>query len=171
MRGSMTSRIAFLCGVVALMNSIALATIFGSVRGIIHDPQHRPVEGATVMLESKSSEWAKNASTDANGEFAFSAVPLGDYSITVANPGFAEALQNVVVISGSEPVVHFQFSLAGAKETVNVSGVPEIAPTDSGTPITLVNRLDIQKTPGASRSNSLAMIREIYAEFRYRFHY
>ena len=66
--------------------------------------------------------------------------------------------QNLVVNSGTEPVVHFQLSLAGAKETVNVSGVPEVAPTDSATPITLVNRLEIERTPGASRSNSMAMI-------------
>ncbi len=154
----MTRRIAFLCGVVALVSSMALATIFGSVRGIIHDPQHRPIQGAMVTLKSKSSEWTKSASTDANGEFAFNAVPLGDYSISVASPGFAQAAQNVVVNSGTEPVVHFQLSLAGAKETLNVSGVPDVAPTDSATPITLVNRQEIERTPGASRSNSMAMI-------------
>jgi hypothetical protein len=140
------------------MSSMALATIFGSVRGIIHDPQHRPIQGAMVMLKSKSSEWTKTTSTDANGEFAFNAVPLGDYSIGVASPGFAQAVQNVVVNSGTEPVVHFQLSLAGAKETLTVSGVPDVAPTDSATPITLVNRQEIERTPGASRSNSMAMI-------------
>ena len=154
----MTRRIGVLCGVVGLMSSIALATIFGSVRGVIHDPQHRPIQGAMVMLKSKSSEWTKSASTDANGEFTFNAVPLGDYSISVVSPGFAQALQNVVVNSSTEPVVHFQLSLAGAKETLNVSGVPEVAPTDSATPITLVNRQEIERTPGASRSNSMAMI-------------
>jgi hypothetical protein len=154
----MTRRIAFLCGVVALVSSMALATIFGSVRGIIHDPQHRPIQGSMVMLKSKSSEWTKSTSTDANGEFAFNAVLLGDYSITVVSPGFAQAVQNVVVNSGTEPVVHFQLSLAGAKETLNVSGVPDVAPTDSATPITLVNRQEIERTPGASRSNSMAMI-------------
>ena len=70
----------------------AFATIFGSVRGIIHDPQHRPIQGAMVMLKSKSSDWTKSATTDANGEFAFNAVPLGDYSISVASPGFAQAV-------------------------------------------------------------------------------
>jgi hypothetical protein len=154
----MTRRIAFLCGVVAFVSSMALATIFGSVRGIIHDPQHRPIQGAMVMLKSQSSDWAKSASTDANGEFAFNAVPLGDYSISVANPGFAQVMQNLVVNSGTEPVAHFQLSLAGAKETLNVSGVPDVAPTDSATPITLVNRQEIERTPGASRSNSMAMI-------------
>jgi outer membrane cobalamin receptor len=141
-----------------LLAATATATIFGSVRGIIHDPRHRPVPGAMVMLKAKSSEWSKIVNTDANGEFTFNAVPLGDYSISVANPGFAQAVQSVVVNSGSEPVVHFQLKIAGANETVNVSGAPEIAPTDSATPATLVSRLEIDRTPGASRSNSLAMI-------------
>jgi hypothetical protein len=29
----------------------AFATIFGSVRGVIHDPQHRPIQGAMVHAE------------------------------------------------------------------------------------------------------------------------
>jgi outer membrane cobalamin receptor len=48
--------------------------------------------------------------------------------------------------------------VAGSKEMVTVSGMPDNAPTDSATPITLVNRLDIERTPGADGSNSLAMI-------------
>src|SRR5882762_9150122 len=114
-------RIALLSSVVVVMSSIAAATTFGSVRGIVHDPQHRPIQGAMVMLLSKSSEWTKSVNTDANGEFAFNAVPLGDYTVSVASPGFIEAVQVVVVNSGTEPVLHFQLNLAGAKETINVS--------------------------------------------------
>jgi hypothetical protein len=154
----MTSKMVLLCGVVTLISSTALATVFGSVRGIVHDPQHRPIQDAMVMLKSKSSEWSKSASTDANAEFAFNAVPLGDYSISVSSPGFGQAAQNLVVDSGTELVLHFQLSLARATETVNVSGVSEVTPTDSATPITLVNREEIERTPGASRSNSMAMI-------------
>lgn len=135
-----------------------LATVFGTVRGIVHDPQHRPVPGTMVTLKAKSSDWSKNTSTDTNGEFVFNAVPIGEYSISAESPGFAQAVQNVVVNSGTEPVVHFQLNLAGAKETVNVSGAPVIAPTDSATPTTLISRPDIERTPGVSRSNSLAMI-------------
>jgi len=151
-------RIALVSSVVVLTCSIAVATIFGSVRGIVHDPQHRPIPGAMVMLRSKSSEWTKSVNTDANGEFAFNAVALGAYTVSVASPGFVEAAQGVVVNSGTEPVIHFQLNLAGAKETINVSGAPVVAPTDSATPVTLVDRQDIGRAPGASRSNSLAMI-------------
>ena len=102
-------RLALLISILT-MAVTAFATIFGSVRGVIHDPQHRPIQGAMVMLKSKSSDWTKSATTDANGEFAFNAVPIGEYSISVASPGFVQAVQNLVVNSGTEPVVHFQLS-------------------------------------------------------------
>jgi outer membrane cobalamin receptor len=136
----------------------AFASIFGSVRGIVHDPQHRPIENAMVMLRSKTSDWSASATTDVAGQFIFNGVTLGEYTVTVAAPSFNPASQNVVVTSGSQPVLHFALTVATTKETVNVSGAPEAAPTDTATPITLVSRLDVEHTPGAARSNSLAMI-------------
>ena len=143
---------------VLLSAGSAFASIFGSVRGIIHDPQHRPVDKAMVMIKAKTSDWSTTTTTDPNGEFNFNAVPLGEYSVSVAASGFEQIQQNVVVISGSQPVLHFALNLLGAKETVNVFDVAESAPTDSATPVTLVSRLDIARTPGADRTNSLAMI-------------
>jgi hypothetical protein len=73
-------------------------------------------------------------------------------------PSFNQATANLRVNSGSQPVLHFSLSVATNKETVQVSGAPEAIPTDSATTTTLVGRLDIEHTPGAARSNSLAMI-------------
>ena len=144
---------------VALLSSLAaFATIFGSLRGIIHDPQHRPVADAMVMVKSKTSDWSATTTSDANGNFTFASVPLGEYVVTVVGPGFKQSEQNVVVTSGTQVVLHFALSVAGAKETVNVVGTPEVAPADSATPVTMVNRIDVERTPGADRSNSLAAI-------------
>lgn len=136
----------------------ASATIFGSIRGIVHDPQHRPVEGAMVMVKAKTSDWTATTNTNANGEFNFPAVPLGEYTVSVAGSGFNQAAQGVTVNSGTQPVLHFALSLAGAKESVTVSAAPDAVPTDSATPTTIVSRLDVERTPGADRSNSLAVI-------------
>ncbi len=143
---------------VLVFASTALATIFGSVRGIIHDPQHRPIQSAMVMIKAKSSDWSKTTNTNSSGEFEFSTVPLGEYSVSVVNPGFEQATEAVTVISGTEPVVHFQLKVAVKGETVNVSAAPATVPTDTATPTTLVSRQDIQRTPGADRTNSMAMI-------------
>lgn len=134
------------------------AATVGSVRGVIHDPQHRPVQNAMIMIKAKTSDWSATTNSDASGNFVFNAVPLGEYLVTVAGVGFDQAQQDVVVVSGSQPVLHFALNVAGARETINVSGAPEVAPTDSSTPTTVVDRLEISRTPGADRSNSLAMI-------------
>ncbi|MGA2859351.1 MAG: TonB-dependent receptor [Candidatus Sulfotelmatobacter sp.] len=147
-----------LLGILLAAAPAAFANVFGAVRGVVHDPQHRPVEDAMVMLKAKSSDWARTTTTNAGGEFQFNAVPLGDYSVAVASPGFAQTAQDVTVISGTVPVAHFQLQLASPRETVTVSAAQAIVPTDSATPITLVDQLDIARTPGADRSNSMAMI-------------
>ena len=136
----------------------AFASVVGSVRGVIHDPQHRPVQNAMVMLKAKSSDWSTTANSDANGNFNFNAVPLGEYVVTVVALGFEQTRQDVAVLSSAQPVLHFALNVAGAKETINVSGTPDSASTDSSTPTTVVDRLEIARTPGADRSNSLAMI-------------
>lgn len=141
-----------------LVSASAYANIFGSVRGIVHDPHHRPMQGATITIRAKGSAWTKDAVTDADGEFRLNPVPVGDYSVTVASDGFRATSQDVTVISGSEPVLHFQLEVATKNENVTVSAAPEVAPTDTATPITLVDRVDIERTPGASRSNSMSMI-------------
>jgi outer membrane cobalamin receptor len=150
-------RIALASGILLIALS-ANATIFGSIRGIVHDPQHRPISGASVTLKATSSDWTKSGATNANGEFEFNAVPLGEYEISVSSPGFARTRQAVVVNSGSEPVLHFPLKVAANSETVNVSAEPEAAPTDSVTPTTLISRASIARTPGADRANSLSMI-------------
>src|ERR1035438_5804222 len=141
--------------------STAFANVYGALRGVVHDPQHRPLQNAMVMLHAKSSEWAKSVTTDASGEFQFNAVPLGDYSVSVASQGFSQTAQNVTVISGTVPVLHFQLRLAERNEKVIVSASPAVVATDSATPTTLVSRADIERTPGADRTNSLSMITEI----------
>jgi outer membrane receptor protein involved in Fe transport len=141
-----------------LTTTAALANDYGAIRGVVHDPQHRPIQDAMVMLRAKSSDWAKSVTTDATGQFQFNAVALGEYSVSVASIGFAQTAQDVIVISGSVPVVHFQLQVAAANEKINVSATPAVVATDSFTPTTLISSLDIARTPGADGTNSMSMI-------------
>jgi hypothetical protein len=150
--------IASLMVVFLFLGTTALATIFGSVRGVVHDPQHRPVQGAQVTLKAQNSDWTQSRTSRDNGEFEFTSVPIGNYTATVTSKGFQEEHQDVIVQSDTSPVLHFELAVAGAKETVTVSGNPVEAPMDSVTPTTMVSRIDIQQTPGADRTNSMQMI-------------
>ena len=141
-----------------ILTALAFASIFGAVRGIVHDPQHRPIQGADVTLTARNSDWSKTTATNADGEFQFNAVPLGEYTVSVTSSGFTPSAEKVIVTSGSVPVLHLALKITAANASITVSAAPEAAPTDSATPITLVDRFDIQRAPGADRTNSLAMI-------------
>src|SRR5712664_1870899 len=132
------------------------STVFGTVRGIVHDPQHRPVSGIQVILKAKTSEFTLNTRTDDAGQFHFDAVPLGEYHVSIDDSNFVAVQQSVAVLSGAAPILHFELRLPAQNETVVVSA--DAAQTETVSPTTLVDRLQIQETPGAARTNSLAMI-------------
>src|SRR5215469_2278126 len=154
----MRSAHILVCTTVLSVTLPAFAAVVGTVRGVIHDPQHRPVSDAMVMIKAKNSAWDAAVNSDASGNFIFNAVPLGEYVVTVAAVDFEQTQQHVMVVSGSQPVLHFALNVAGAKESINVTASAVTASTDTSTPTTVVDRLEIARTPGADRSNSLAMI-------------
>ena len=146
--------------VVMLLGAAPLrAADVGSVRGVVHDQQHRPLPEVQVKLKSATSEWVESARTDAHGEFSFMTVPLGDYVLSFSAADFAPAAQAVTVTSGSSPVAHVQLVKGPpAMDTLTVTAAVETVVVNTATPTTVVNREDIARAPGADRSNSLAMI-------------
>jgi outer membrane receptor protein involved in Fe transport len=150
--------VAGLIVVIPLLSAMALASIFGSVRGIVHDPQHRPIQGARVTLKARNSNWTRASDSNDGGEFEFASVPLGNYTVTVSSKGFRQVQQDVIVQSDTSPVLHFGLVVAGTTESVEVSEIPVEATTETVTPTTMLNRIDIQQTPGADRTNGMEMI-------------
>ncbi len=143
---------------VVLASPLAYATVFGIVRGIVHDPQHRPVANATVVIKSATSDWSQTGQTNDDGEFSFSAVPFGDYSVTATASGFSSETESLTLASDTSSVLHFQLALAGVKQSVVVSESLSEANTSTVTPTTILGRDDIQETPGADRTNGMEMI-------------
>ncbi len=139
-----------------LFAGAGFATVFGAVRGIVHDPQHRPVSDIPVVLKARASEFTLTTRTDDAGQFHFDAVPLGEYTVAVSDSNFTADQQNVAVLSGTAPILHFELRLPTQNETVLVAA--DAGQTETVTPTTLVDRLQIQETPGAVRTNSLAII-------------
>ena len=156
----MVQRVLLVVGIFALCVGITFATVFGNVRGVVHDPQHRPVANATVKIKSATSDWNETVQSDQDGLFSFNALPVGDYEVSVTKAGFAEEQQSVTVVADSSPTLHFQLSIGTVNQTTTVVAASPllVEGIDSVTPTTLVGRQDIVETPGADRTNSMAMI-------------
>ncbi|HEY8312118.1 MAG TPA: carboxypeptidase regulatory-like domain-containing protein, partial [Gemmatimonadaceae bacterium] len=125
---------------------------------MVHDPEHRPIPGATVNVRAAHSDLTFSAVSNPSGEFTFPTVPLGDYIVTISKSGFDVLHQTVTVASDSALVLHFMLSLASVSQSVTVTAAQDVVAADSVTPTTQINRVDIARTPGADRTNSLAMI-------------
>src|SRR5712664_3520286 len=93
----------FLPGIVLvlILQGTALAGIFGTVRGTVHDAQHRPIENATVVLQAKQADWNKEAATDGEGRFHMDAVPAGLYTNHIVRDGFRDVQSDLTVLSDS----------------------------------------------------------------------
>ncbi len=151
-------RSAVVCGSMLLLAVALHATIFGTIRGLIHDPQHRPVQGAEITVRSKTSDWTRTITTNDQGEFQLDAVPLGFYEVSVGAPGFTASPQAITLTSGAVTNLHFQLAVAAPTTSITVSAQPEQVNPDSSTPTTVISHQQITRAPGAERTNSMSMI-------------
>jgi hypothetical protein len=152
-------KLACLCLFVFFFSLKAVyATVFGQVQGIVHDPQHRPIAGAKVVVQSANSAYMLSAVTNQEGSFRFQTVPFGTYNITVSQAGFASFTEVYALASGTSPILHFELSVASVQQSVTTVGEQDSANVDSVTPTTTVSRADITNSPGASRSYGMEMI-------------
>jgi hypothetical protein len=154
---SMPRPFARLGGILLLSASLS-ATIFSSITGLIHDPQHRPVQGAQVRVQAENSTWSQTVASDGSGQFRFDNLPLGSYTITVEAEGFGIQTQKLTLTSGSEVRLHFPLTIAGSRESVQVNETLDSVNPGSSTTISLITRQQIDETPGATQTNSLSMI-------------
>ena len=85
-------------------------------------------------------------------------MPIGEYTVTVESSGFSKSTLALIVLSDRTTVLRVQLKIAPVSQQVEVRATPGQVDSDSPTPVTLVSRKQIAQTPGASRTNSLALI-------------
>ncbi len=151
-------RTSLFVSIVLLFPVAMWAAVLGSVRGVVHDPDHRPVRGATVLVKSSTADYSQTATTGTDGDFEVTSLPVGAYQVTVTHDGFNTSAQSAVVDSGSAPILHFQLAIGTLKESVSVAEAALAVNAEQMTPATMISRSEIATTPGASLTNSFNII-------------
>ncbi len=152
MKSALIACIAF------LFSASLLPAATGTLKGVVHDPQHRPVPGAQVSIRGRDSTETRIVQADANGELQVDGLPEGAYRIAVSAPGLQSMEQQAAVTAGTAPVLHFQLELAPVSSSVEVSGAASRLNPQTSTVQTMVSPQEIAQTAGADQTNSLAMI-------------
>src|SRR5205807_7976066 len=94
------------------------ASVFGTVKAIVHDPQHRPVQNAKVVVQSRTSAFRQDGTTDDEGVATLLNVPVGEYDITVEAQGFGKQRQTTTVASGNIQELHFALAVGQVEQTL-----------------------------------------------------
>jgi outer membrane biosynthesis protein TonB len=102
---------------------------FGSLSGVVSDPTGAVVAGATVRIQFSPSPGSYSAVTDPTGQWSFSAVPTGMYTLEIQVPGFRNFNRTVAVTPGANNPIRANLMLGRASESLTVvAEKPELAP-------------------------------------------
>jgi Carboxypeptidase regulatory-like domain len=125
----------------------------GSIAGTISDPTTAVVAGATITVKNNATSQEFTASTTDNGTFNVPALISGNYTVTIAAPGFKTAVvPNVKVDVGTPSSVNIILEIGAPTETVQVVDVAgELLQTQSATVGTTITGRQIIDQPQASR--------------------
>ena len=146
---------ALLCLLIILLSTAAAqAAIFSQLHGVVHDPQHRPIAGAHIELHAANSAFTQTATTGQDGSFSIASIPLGDYTVTVSQSGFATTKQTLTLASDTSPILHIELQLGAVSQTVTVTAPVQSASVDTATSTTLVDRADIALTPAPTAATA-----------------
>src|SRR6185312_603260 len=97
----------------------------GTITGIVTDPSGATVAGASVTTLHLATRKSRTAKSDAHGSYSFTNMPIGQYTITVDNPGFKKFVQqNVHLNADTTATVNINLELGTAQETVTISAAP-----------------------------------------------
>jgi Carboxypeptidase regulatory-like domain len=101
--------------------------ITGSMSGTVLDTSNQVVPGADVTIVHESSGAQRQTVTNEAGDFAFSGLVPGPYTVKVALSGFKplEVRNNVVVANGRLAVGSLRLELGALTETITVTSIGE----------------------------------------------
>ena len=120
---------------------LSAQNLAGKTTGTIHDPSGTGVANATIIMSNHEANTVDMTTTDREGNFAFKALPAGNYELQVLKPGFETyRVPQVSLDAGRDFSESFTLQVGAITEHVMV--VPENA----------TKSVPVEKTPGnASR--------------------
>jgi Carboxypeptidase regulatory-like domain len=122
------------------VNSTVLGTVTDSTGGVL--------VGAKVTLTEANTNVSQDRQTNESGNFVFSDVPPGNYSLTVEMTGFKkEQRRNVPLLVNTTQRLDVQLQPGSVSETVEVTAAAPVLQTDRADTGTKVDRMAVSELP------------------------
>ena len=125
-RGAVSTRVLLVfCLAVPLCVPLVAQSTFGSILGTVRNSNGAEVEGAQVTLVNTGTTAARNAVSDASGNYAFRNIDVGTYKISIAAPGFeTESMPEISLTARETRRLDATLKIGGETQTVVVIDDP-----------------------------------------------
>jgi len=137
---------------VALPTHICAQTFRGGISGTISDSSGAVISGAQVTLTENATNTVYKAISSTAGEFLFSNMAVGSYTVTITASGFQKIkIDKVPVTAASVYTLPVKLSVASQGETVEVTADSLTLDTVTDTQSTALPEEVVQTLPNSGR--------------------
>jgi len=129
----------------------------GKIIGVVRDPSGAAVPGTKITATHLATGESESTVSTSSGDYAFPALPIGEYSVRALISGFktSERLK-VRIVSGVTVNVDFSLEIGSISQTVRVTGAAPLIDTASNSVGTTMPTEQLAKLPlqltGATRN-------------------
>ena len=119
-----------------------------SVLGYVHDSSGAAIPGAKVTLVNLATAVETTVTADAQGQYEFTSVRIGQYKVKGAAPGFSEAVTEPFTAEvNARQRVDVKLKPGAATETVTVTGAAAILSTEDSERGQIISARDVGNLP------------------------
>jgi hypothetical protein len=140
-------RFAVWCFLLTSTVSIIAQTNYATLRGIVFDPQHRPVPGSRVTLISGSTGVERSLNANAEGGYEAAGLLPGSWSVRATASGFATSTQTLSLEVGQQMELDISLSLAQDTQTVVAEARSEVLKTTDSSVGEVVDQRSVSQLP------------------------
>ncbi len=129
-------------------------TNYGAVRGLVSDSQGSVLPNASVSLMNEQTKVVRKSVTNGGGEYLFTALDPGTYTVTISAPAFSKMQQNGILVSiGNTSTVDAKLKTGDVTQQVVVSGeASPLIDTASASEGQTFNTQKLQDLPNLGRN-------------------
>ena len=147
--------VSIVLGCVTGWSQVTTATLYG----IVQDPTGALIPGAQVVLTNEGTGGVLSTTSDARGEFGFSVLPVGTYSLRIEAAGFKTFQNRGMGLSASQVVRQsYALELGEVSEVVSVEGSAPLIETAAAEQRENLTQTQVHELP-LSRRNVTSVLK------------
>ena len=135
---------------------MAQSLVSGDLAGTVTDPSGAVVTGASVNLRNNATGQTRTTTTNSNGNYRFSLLPPGTYTVSVTATGFSKAQTGATVNIGQASIADVKMAVGTTSQTIEVTTTAPLVHTDNAELSTSFDQNQVENLPNGG--NDLTFI-------------